>query len=214
MGKAPDMSGQKYGRLTVISYAGHKGGRPAWKCLCDCGKETVVQGRHIRSGAIKSCGCLLSELSAEQGRKSATHGMARTRLYHEWIGMKQRCNDPNYHGYDDYGGRGITICEEWRESFETFRDWALANGYRDDLTIERKNVNGHYCPGNCKWATAEEQANNRRNNRKITYMGETHTIAQWAEITGLSYSAIRGRLMRGWPVERILTEPNHSPRNK
>ena len=119
--------------------------------------------------------------------------------------MRERCCRETCDDYSEYGARGITVCAEWLESFEAFRDWALSNGYRDDLTIERKNVNGNYSPENCRWATQKEQANNTRFNRLITYNGVTHTLSQWADIQGLSYDLLRKRLDRGWPIDKALT---------
>ena len=125
----------------------------------------------------------------------------------EWRKIKHRCTNANNDRWGDYGGRGITVCSEWAESFEAFRDWALANGYRDDLTIDRKDVNGNYEPGNCRWITNQEQQHNRRNNHNITYNGETHTITEWARIYGLSENGLVHRINRGWEIERALTTP-------
>ena len=128
-----------------------------------------------------------------------------TRLYIIWQGMKQRCYDASCNCYPRYGGRGVTICEEWRNGSEAFQAWALSHGYREDLTIDRIDVNGNYEPGNCRWATWKEQANNTRRNRYITYNEVTHTLTEWADIFGINYGTLRSRLDNGWSVERALT---------
>lgn len=121
--------------------------------------------------------------------------------------MKTRCLNPNSKDYPNYGGRGIKVCPEWMESFEAFRDWAMANGYRDDLTLDREDVNGNYDPNNCKWSTRTEQANNKRNNHKVTANGVTHTIAEWEKITGIQNQTIHKRISRGWREEDAVLLP-------
>lgn len=134
-----------------------------------------------------------------------SHGMAGSRLYNVWQKMKSRCFNTRASNYKHYGGRGITVCEEWAQSFEAFRDWALANGYRDDLTIDREDNDGPYCPENCRWATMKQQSNNRRSNRGITFNGKTQTTRQWADELGIPYEVLRNRISHGWSVEQALT---------
>ena len=204
MGKFKDLTGQRFGRLTVRKMAGRGNSKQIlWECECECGGSTIAPTYHLNSGHTKSCGCYRKEKATETGAKFIKHGMKNTRMYAIWRTMKQRCQDADN---SDYGGRGIKVCDEWRDSFEAFRDWALANGYRDDLTIERNDTDGDYCPENCRWATMVEQQNNKRNNRRLTYNGETRTVPEWARITGIPVTIIYNRMNYGWPTERILTE--------
>lgn len=133
------------------------------------------------------------------------HGMYGTRLYSIWKNMINRCYYSRYVDFDRYGGRGIKVCTEWRENPQSFYDWAISNGYSDDLSIDRIDVNGDYCPENCRWATAKEQGNNRSNNRVLTFKGKTQTVSQWAKELKISESTIRTRLWRGWSVEKTLS---------
>lgn len=207
MGKFIDLTGRRFGRLTVRKMAGRGNSKQIlWECECDCGGTAIVPTYHLNSGHTKSCGCYHRELSVEKGKQNVRHGMHGTRLYACWRSMKQRCYYPKSQSYSDYGERSIAVCAEWRDSFEAFRDWALANGYTDDLTIERKDPNGDYCPENCCWATMQEQQNNKRNNRMLTFNGETRTAPEWARVTGIPVTIIYNRMKYGWPPERILTE--------
>lgn len=151
-----------------------------------------------------SCGCLNKEINR---KRQLTHGMTKTRLYREWRGIKSRCNKERDANYPRYGGRGITVCQEWLDSFEAFRDWALANGYQDDLTIDRIDNDGPYSPENCRWKSRQEQQRNRSNNRQITHNGITKTMAQWAEENNIPYSTFRRRLDKGWHIEDAITKP-------
>lgn len=162
-----DLAGQQFGRLKVIEFAGtDNDGKALWKCVCSCGNEKIVRSYHLRSGKIKSCGCLMKELSSERIKKNPTkanlkHGYSNTRLYQIWTNMKTRCFNKNNRAFKWYGAAGITICPEWLK-FENFMLWAVSTGYKDDLTIERINPFGNYEPNNCTWIPKSEQRKNQR----------------------------------------------------
>lgn len=201
------MTGERFGRLRVIRQAPNRvtargNSRRAWFCKCACGKTIVATTLDLRKGDVKSCGCLKAELDVLRPTKHGAHG---THLHNVWCAMRRRCRNSNQADYIHYGGRGIRVCKSWEESFEAFRQWALSNGYSQDMTIDRINVNGDYSPENCRWISSKEQAQNRRNNRMITFRGETHTISVWAEIRNIPYSTLYMRFRNGWSPEKALT---------
>lgn len=201
-----DETGNRYGKLTVLSYE-TTNDKAFWKCRCDCGNITIVAGDKLRSGRTTSCGCVQQEHRKKGFHKS--HGMTDTRLYYEWCNMKSRCNYPKNIMYKSYGGRGVKVCEEW-DKFENFMDWALSHGYADNLTIERKDVNGNYEPNNCEWIPLKEQYLNRTDSRLITAFGKTQTIKEWADETGIKYDTIQARIKYyGWSGEDAVSKKPH-----
>ena len=199
-GKFDDLSGKKFGKLTVIKLAKTPSGQAGayWECRCDCGNKKIVRAATLKNGDTKSCGC--AKFSGV-----TNHGLYKTRLHTIWLLMRDRCLNKNSTNYKRYGGRGISVCEEWNE-FKPFYDWAMANGYKDGLSIDRIDNNGDYCPSNCRWATRVEQANNTRRNRWIEYNGETHTLAEWGRLYNIPYDKLWSRLSYGWSLERALCE--------
>lgn len=196
MGKFIDLTGQKFGKLTVLEYIGNK----KWRCECDCGNIKDIYSNNLRNGLTRSCGCLYKDAAIKRSK----HGKSNTRLYHIWMRMKQRCYYEKSNRYKSYGGRGITVCDEWLNDFQVFYTWAMDNGYRDDLTIERIDVNGNYEPNNCKWSTNLEQQRNTTRNRNITYNGEVHCLSEWCEMLNLDYNKTKSDLNKGLSLQKCL----------
>lgn len=206
-GKLIDLTGQRFGKLTVLERAedhvSPNGRRyPMWRCICDCGNETVVNGQSLRRGETKSCGCSRFIRTIHRG-----HG---SRLYKVWENMLTRCYNRNSPSYKNYGARGITVCDEWRYDFSAFRDWAISTGYDDtapygECTIERLDVFDGYCPENCAWKSMKEQSLNKRNTIRLDYDGEARTLIELCEELGVDYGNVYARLRRGWTPEEALT---------
>jgi hypothetical protein len=192
---AKDLSGQVFGDLTVLTrYQDNtEYGVIQWACVCSCGQITTVLGMNLKSGRTKSCGC-----------KRVKHGLSHTPEYDTWTGMKQRCFNPETEGYSRYGGRGITVCERWKDSVENFiQDMGPRPG--PEYSIERKEVDGDYEPNNCYWATMDIQQNNRRNNLVFTHDGQTRTLAQWSRHLGIPYTRLHTRLfVKKWSFEDAI----------
>lgn len=213
-----DLAGKTFGRLTVIkrienhiSPSGKMYSK--WLCKCECGKYIEVLGRSLRGGHTQSCGCLqidrtISSHTKHEGKSNGTTDS----LYAIWDSMKQRCNNRNHKYYKDYGGRGISVCEEWSSDFSSFRKWAIENGYNNiskkyQCTIDRIDVNGNYEPSNCRWVDMKTQQRNRRNNVMIMYNGKNQCLQAWSDDTGLPFDTLWRRLKRGWDIDRALTTP-------
>ena len=191
--RTPLIIGEKYGRLTVLGER-KEGKRWIAKCRCDCGTVWETRSDRLRGGRVKSCGCYKKDLQRTLViRRNKTHSRSNTRLYAIWNGMLQRCDNPNRVAYKNYGGRGIGVCAEWRE-FEKFFEWAMLNGYRDDLEIDRINVNGNYEPNNCRWITRAAQAANKRNNFMVEYAGEKMHLAELSRRTKIPYNRLKSRI--------------------
>ena len=199
--KDRNLRGMVFGRLTVIGEVSNdKRGGDRWACRCECGNMTTVSGNSLTQNHTKSCGCLQRESASILAAKYKTkHGLHNTRLYTIWKGMTKRCRDSNAKSFKNYGGRGITVCEEWRTDFQAFYDWSIQNGYRNDLSIDRIDVNGNYEPSNCRWATRKEQSDNKRSTVKyrILYNGEEYTVRQLSVKTGISEQTIYWRVRTG-----------------
>lgn len=205
--KFQDFTGKRFGRLVVTSYAGKRYGRKtSWYCLCDCGTKRTVAGSHLATGHSQSCGCLNRDRTIEANK---THGMRGLPEYGIWSGIVQRCTNMADHAYKNYGGRGITVCQRWRDSFAAFYA-DMGPRPSDKYLIDRKNNDGDYEKSNCRWATRIEQNRNRRNNHLITFQGETRCTAEWAELRGLKYGTLQKRLRAGWTAERALVTPVQS----
>ena len=215
-----EIVGRRHGRLVVLDAwkePSKNGKRVVTKCRCqcDCGNICVKNYEQMRAGNSRSCGCLKSESSSSRALlRNMKHGWSRTKLYKTWRDMKYRCEDPKTQRYKSYGGRGISVCKEWDESFEPFRDWALENGYHVGLTIDRIDVNGNYEPSNCRWATKDEQGRNKQNTHWVTAFGETKTIREWSEKFGIGRTTIENRLLKGWADEDAVSKPIRKPKSK
>lgn len=207
----------KYGKLTVIRLTEiktykrvDKNGKEIksysylFECNCTCGKSTIVALNNLRSGKQVSCGC---HKNAQTSKRNFKHGIQNKRLLGLWNAMKQRCNNPKNHAYKYYGGRGIKICDEWLE-FKTFYEWAMKNGYEENLTIDRIDNDGDYCPKNCRWSNRFVQANNKRNNVFVEFNGDRKTISEWARIIGIKQPTLSNRINNlGWSIDKAFTTP-------
>lgn len=204
MGKFIDLTGQRFGKLIAIEYAGDK----KWLFKCDCGNEKVIRTSDVKLGKTQSCGCYMQERVLQA---NITHNMTKARLYKIYSSMKQRCYNKSSESYKNYGARGITICQEWLDDFMNFYNWAYANGYdenalRGQCTIDRIDVNGNYCPENCRWADWETQSMNKRK-QQWEINGESRTLKEWSQISGLPIETIRQRIKAGWDDKDILSVP-------
>lgn len=204
MRRYKDITGQKFGRLIAIKYLHNSNtGKAVWLCKCECGNVIEAISGNLCSGKTNSCGCYKKDMHPIE------HGMSNTRLHKIWQNMKTRCYNDNYVQYKDYGGRGIKVCTDWKDSFKEFYNWAIDNGYNDTLTIDRIDNNGNYEPSNCRWTTRRQQNRNQRTTRLITINGVTHCLKEWCKILGLHYVTVLSRLNKlNWTIERALELTN------
>ena len=191
-----DLTGQKFGRLTAIGVQDTNTRKTYWVCKCDCGNVKVARSDSLQSGAIQSCGCMKKEQDRINLEANHKHKMSHTRPYEIWLGMKKRCYNQNDARYDMYGGRGITVCDEWLHDFSAFYSWAISHGYSDELTIDRIDNDKGYSPENCRWADAKTQCRNRSTNIRIKIGNASKTLMEWCEIFELDYSTIHARYER------------------
>lgn len=215
-----DLTGQKFGKLTVLKYTGKstkQGHNAIWLCRCECGKILEIRGTNLTTKRRPqiSCGCVIPERAKETSTK---HGGTKERLYQIWMGMRRRCGDPKIKDYPRYGGRGIQVCDEWQD-YSVFRKWAISNGYDQcaefqKCTLDRIDPNGNYEPDNCRWVDIKTQENNRRNNHLIEYEGKTQNLTTWARELGIDVVLLRDRIRHGWSFERAITTPVQTKRKK
>lgn len=199
------LEGKKIGRWSVLKYEGNK----KYTCQCECGNIKSVDNQSLRRGKSLSCGCLQIETVKSLCKKRIKHGMSKSKAYHTWCSIRDRCENSNNGSYERYGGRGISVCKRWTQSFELFmEDMGIPPTAKH--TIDRIDNNGDYEPSNCRWATMEEQQNNRSNNRVITHEGESKTLAEWCKHSGMRYSLIQWRLDAGWEFKKAIETPPRS----
>lgn len=196
-----DLTGMKFNRLAVESFAYRDGKNYYWNCVCECGSKRRLQGGLLTSGKVVSCGCYNREVITK-------HGLDGNKLYHVLNSMKHRCDSPKSKSYHRYGGRGITVCDTWRNDPYSFIGWAMTHGYEDGLSIDRIDNDGNYCPENCRWVDKRTQARNTSHNTWLTYKGETKTISEWADEYGINRSTLCIRIHKmGWPIDKALETP-------
>lgn len=190
-----DLTGKRFNRLLVLSFADIRNNAARWNVRCDCGTDKVVMGMNLVNGHVQSCGCLTKDMLT-------THGMTKTRVFRTWSSMRNRCQNTQNRAFPNYGGRGITVCERWN----TFEDFLADMGEpMKGMSLERIDNNKGYSPDNCRWANASDQNNNRRTCVLLEFAGKTQTIAQWSKDTGVPYFVLHGRIRRGWDTERAIT---------
>lgn len=198
-----DLTGQRFGKLVVIKEVGKLNGYTAWLCKCDCGNEKVVRTNSLRSGSTKSCGCGMDH-ARRNNAKFYPHEIRIHKLYQVWYGMVDRCKNPKHKFYHRYGGRGIYVCDQWKE-YEPFARWALKSGYKEGLSIDRIDNDGNYEPSNCRWVTMKKQHNNTSQCKFYTINGVRKSVSEWAEEYGICHGLVLHRLARGLSIKDALT---------
>lgn len=200
-----DLEGQIFGRLTVLGFLGIKGTNSMWLCKCECGNISHKVGTTILRGLIVSCGCFQREQSSKRLR---THGMTNTPEFETWHSMLSRCRLPSVPNFHRYGGRGITVCERWQDSFENFYA-DMGDRPTSKHSIERRDNDGDYTPENCYWGTEEEQQNNKSGTKRVVYQGESLSIAQWSRKLGINRHTLYNRLKSDWPLNKLFLSPRY-----
>lgn len=202
MSRLIDLTGERYGKLVVIKRVENdKNGASMWECQCDCGNKKIVRGNSLKRGNTKSCGCLVVK------PPNTKHGESGTPLYRKWISILRRCESPKCPYYKDYGGRGITVCEEWHD-FLMFKKWVEETQQNKDFTIDRIDNDKGYSPDNCRWASKKVQANNRRSNILFEYKGDIHNLEEWSKILNFDYKRVHSRMYKlGWSFEKSISVP-------
>lgn len=204
MSKFEDLTDRKFNRLTVIKRIENHNNRIYYLCQCDCGNYIKVMGKNLKNNNTKSCGCLQKE---KVGNLNKTHNLSNSRIYKLWLGIKKRCYNSKSKSYLGYGSRGIIMYDEWLNDFMSFYNWSMSNGYKEDLSIDRIDVNGNYEPNNCRWVTQKEQCNNRSNNHLINYNGETYTLSEWSNKLNINRGTLNSRINKlKWTVEKAFTQ--------
>ncbi len=206
MGKKIDLVGQTFGRLTVEKEVQSQKYNRYFECKCICGKTKIVSYSNLKSGHTQSCGCILRDLYLSK-RKAKKNINKNSRLYRIWTLMKNRTNPNNLQKRHRYFDRGITVCDEWRNSFPIFEKWAIENGYSDELTLDRIDNNKGYNPSNCRWADYLTQENNRENNNRYFYEGKNRTLTEWSRALNINYETLRTRLKNNWTIKDAFTRP-------
>lgn len=209
-----ELTNKKIGNLTILKQTQKdKSGHSRFICKCDCGNEIIVLATNLLKNHTRSCGCRKGNYITD---KKTKHGMSKnSRIYRIYSKMKCRCCNPTNPAYKNYGGRGIKVCDEWLDKdngFINFYNWAVQNGYQNDLSIDRIDVNGNYEPSNCRWATDIEQANNKRSNHYLVYKGEKHTVIEWSRILGICYSSMQRRIKNNLPEILLFHQGKITPR--
>lgn len=200
--KSLDLIGKRFHKLLVVEKANNQKHKTMWKCKCDCGSITLVTTSNLNANRVKSCGCLRID---QLIKRSTTHNQRHTSLYEVWKSIKQRCLNPQSKAYKNYGGRGICICDEWKNNFENFYKWSISNGYTKGLTIDRIDNNSNYSPQNCRWVTRLQQANNKRNTIYLTINNKTDSLSNWLRVYNVNRSTYMTRIKYGKTPEQALT---------
>ena len=199
------LTGEKFGKWSVIERAPNKGRAVMWRCRCDCGTEKIVHGTSLKSGTSTMC-----RSCADRSHKPRSHGLTKHPLYRTWQRIKSSTTNPNHQDYEWYGGKGVSVCEEWFHDFTKFYEWSITHGYQPGLTIDRIEVDGNYEPSNCRWIPFKEQTLNRTDSVYLTHNGITRTVKEWSQITGIKPSTLYARFHKGWPHDKILSTQSYA----